>query len=77
MTTGTAIWIGYIAGAITFGWVLPWLGKKLHRVGASARWNCGRCKECTEWDAEEQECSHWYGFRENDYCSHWQERKMP
>ena len=29
-----------------------------------------RCKDCTEWDKVEQECSHWYGFRENDYCSY-------
>ena len=28
------------------------------------------CKECTEWDKNECECSHWYGFRENDYCSY-------
>ena len=29
-----------------------------------------RCKNCTEWDEKEQECSHWYGFRENDFCSY-------
>lgn len=23
------LFIGYIAGALTFGWFLPWLGKKL------------------------------------------------
>ena len=28
-----------------------------------------RCKDCTEWDEKEGECSHWYGFRENDFCS--------
>lgn len=28
-----------------------------------------RCKDCTEWDELSGECSHWYGFRENDYCS--------
>lgn len=28
-----------------------------------------RCKECAEWDEQEQECSHYYGFRENDFCS--------
>ena len=27
------------------------------------------CKDCTEWDKDEYECSHWYGFREDDYCS--------
>ena len=27
-----------------------------------------RCKDCTEWDKDEYECSHWYGFREDDYC---------
>ena len=29
-----------------------------------------RCRECTEFDEAEHECSHWYGFRENDFCSH-------
>ena len=29
-----------------------------------------RCLECTEFDETEHECSHWYGFRENDFCSH-------
>lgn len=29
-----------------------------------------RCKDCTEFDKDEGECSHWYGFRENDYCSY-------
>ena len=29
-----------------------------------------RCKDCTEWDKDEYECSHWYGFRENDFCSY-------
>ena len=29
-----------------------------------------RCKDCTEWDKEEYECSHWHGFREDDYCSY-------
>lgn len=29
-----------------------------------------RCKDCTEWNEKEQECSHWYGFRENDFCSY-------
>ena len=29
-----------------------------------------RCKDCTEWDEDECECSHWYGFKENDYCSY-------
>ena len=33
-----------------------------------------RCKDCTEWDEKEQECSHWYGFRENDFCSHGERR---
>ena len=28
-----------------------------------------RCKDCTEWNKDEYECSHWYGFREDDYCS--------
>ena len=29
-----------------------------------------RCKDCTEWDKDEYECSHWYGFREDDFCSY-------
>ena len=29
-----------------------------------------RCRECTEWDEKEHECSHWHGFRENDFCSY-------
>ena len=29
-----------------------------------------RCKDCTEWDKDEYECSNWYGFREDDYCSY-------
>lgn len=29
-----------------------------------------RCKDCTEWDEISRECSHWYGFRENDFCSY-------
>lgn len=29
-----------------------------------------RCKDCTEWDEKAQECYHWYGFRENDFCSY-------
>ena len=33
-----------------------------------------RCKDCTEWDKNECECSHWYGFRENDFCSYGERR---
>ena len=33
-----------------------------------------RCKDCTEWDEKEGECSHWYGFRENDFCSYGKRR---
>ena len=29
-----------------------------------------RCREWTEFDETEHECSHWYGFRENDFCSY-------
>ena len=29
-----------------------------------------RCRDCTEFDETEHECSHWYGFRENDFCSY-------
>lgn len=34
-----------------------------------------RCKDCTEWDSKECECSHWYGFRENDFCSYGERRE--
>ena len=34
-----------------------------------------RCKDCTEWDEESQECSHWYGFRADDYCSYGERRE--
>ena len=33
-----------------------------------------RCKDCTEWDEKAQECSHWYGFRDNDFCSYGKRR---
>lgn len=29
-----------------------------------------RCRECTEFNGTEHECSHWYGFRENDFCAY-------
>ena len=25
------LWLGYVAGALTFGWLLPWIGKKIRR----------------------------------------------
>lgn len=34
-----------------------------------------RWKNCTEWDKDEGECSHWYGFRENDFCSYGEREK--
>ena len=34
-----------------------------------------RCRECTEFDETEHECSHWYGFRENDFCSYGEKRR--
>lgn len=33
-----------------------------------------RCRECAGWDEKEHECSHWYGFRENDFCSYGERR---
>lgn len=33
-----------------------------------------RCKDCAEWDENEQECSHWYGFKANDFCSYGERR---
>ena len=35
-----------------------------------------RCKDCTEWDKDECECSHWYGFKENDYCSYGERKSV-
>lgn len=32
--------------------------------------NIVKCKDCTEWNTKECECSHWYGFTENDFCCH-------
>ena len=29
-----------------------------------------RCKDCTEWIEQDQECYCWHGFKENDFCSH-------
>ena len=29
-----------------------------------------RCKDCTEWDKDKYECSHWHGFFEDDFCSY-------
>jgi hypothetical protein len=23
------LWLGYVAGALTFGWLLPWIGRKI------------------------------------------------
>ena len=34
-----------------------------------------RCKDCKHWDKDECECSHWYGFHENDFCSYGELRK--
>lgn len=28
-TTMTELWLGYVAGALTFGWLLPWIGRKI------------------------------------------------
>ena len=33
-----------------------------------------RCKDCEEWDEEEQECKHWYGFSADDFCSYGERR---
>ena len=29
-----------------------------------------RCWECIAWNEKEHECSYWYGFHENDFCSY-------
>lgn len=31
MSIETAIWVGFMGGAFTFGWLLPWIGRKLNR----------------------------------------------
>ncbi len=31
MSVDTEIWIGFVAGALSFGWLLPWIGKNLKR----------------------------------------------
>ena len=28
-TIMTELWLGYVAGALTFGWLLPWIGRKI------------------------------------------------
>lgn len=37
--------------------------------------NVVKCKDCAEWNDIEQECSHYYGFRANDYCSYGERKK--
>lgn len=44
--------------------------KKIRKIPAADVVEVVRCKNCTEWDEKKQECSHWYGFRENDFCSY-------
>jgi hypothetical protein len=31
MSINDAIWLGFIGGAFTFGWLLPWIGKLLKK----------------------------------------------
>lgn len=51
-----------LAMSLLFAWVI---GEYLNEDDKVMK-----CKDCTEWDAKECECSHWHGFKENDYCSH-------
>ena len=30
------LYLGYLAGALTFGWLLPWIGKKLNTRNGGA-----------------------------------------
>lgn len=45
------------------------LADELQKLPISDVVEVTRCKDCTEWDKDEHECSHWYGFSEDDYCS--------
>ena len=31
MDVRDAIWLGFMGGSITFGWILPWIGKILKK----------------------------------------------
>ncbi len=31
MSIKTAIWFGFMGGAFTFGWLLPWIGRLLDK----------------------------------------------
>lgn len=31
MSVDTGVWIGFVAGALTFGWILPFVGKIIKR----------------------------------------------
>ena len=33
-----------------------------------------RCRECTGWNEKDHECSYWYGFHENDFCSYGEQK---
>lgn len=57
------IFLVTLTTSLWFAWVI---GKHL----SDDNENIVRCKDCTEWDAKECECSHWYGFKENDFCCH-------
>lgn len=52
-----------LAASLLFAWVI---GEFLNDDNEKVV----KCKDCTEWDAKECECYHWYGFKENDHCSH-------
>jgi hypothetical protein len=54
---------------------LAWARRLLLDAPAADVVEVVRCKNCTEWNETEGECSHWYGFRENDFCSYG-ERKV-
>lgn len=45
------------------------LADELQKLPISDVVEVTRCKDCTEWDKDKYECSHWYGFSEDDYCS--------
>lgn len=53
----------FLAAFLMFAWEI---GEYLNKGDDKVM----KCKNCTEWDTKECECSHWYGFKENDYCSH-------
>lgn len=45
MSVNTALWVGCIFGALTYGWILPWVGDKLGMKKKKA-WPQMPCELC-------------------------------